>query len=327
MATSYSLDYLGTVRARVGYLLTPSLLAYGSGGLAYGQANLSTQTSLFAATPSGALAGFAGWFGELLEPARRLDRRGRHGVDVPSELEREGGISLLRSRGCSTSGPVAGTSPSGAPFAAFTLASQASARFNGHIVRGGVNYHFDFGASVSRSSPNIERVSGGLKPHLAATSETSNPMGAIIASFEDMIAPTSLAEFFSKYWEKQPLFMRRSSPHYYEALLTLENVQNAISAGGLRYPAIQLSKGGGFLPPEAYCQDIRSGDVRFSGVPNIGRLHAEYQSGATISLPGFHRAWEPLQRTHNRRRSVSGPCHSHECLPHAGRGLRLWSAL
>jgi len=36
----------------------------------------------------------------------------------------------------STSGPVAGTSPSGAPFAAFTLASQASARFNGHIVRG-----------------------------------------------------------------------------------------------------------------------------------------------------------------------------------------------
>jgi hypothetical protein len=121
-------------------------------------------------------------------------------------------------------------------------------------------------------------------------------MGAIIASFEDMIAPTSLAEFFSKYWEKQPLFMRRSSPHYYEPLLTLENVQNAISAGGLRYPAIQLSKGGGFLPPEAYCQDIRSGDVVFSGVPNIGRLHAEYQSGATISLPGFHRAWEPLQR-------------------------------
>ena len=59
VATSYSLDYLGTVRARVGYLLTPALLAYGSGGLAYGQANLITQTSLFAAAPSGALAGFA----------------------------------------------------------------------------------------------------------------------------------------------------------------------------------------------------------------------------------------------------------------------------
>lgn len=32
-----SLDFLGTARARIGMLLTPSLLAYGTGGLAYGQ--------------------------------------------------------------------------------------------------------------------------------------------------------------------------------------------------------------------------------------------------------------------------------------------------
>jgi outer membrane immunogenic protein len=36
-----SLNWLGTVRGRLGYLLTPSLFVYGSGGLAYGGYDLS----------------------------------------------------------------------------------------------------------------------------------------------------------------------------------------------------------------------------------------------------------------------------------------------
>ena len=35
-------DWLGTVRARLGYLVTPTLLAYGTGGLAYGKVEGST---------------------------------------------------------------------------------------------------------------------------------------------------------------------------------------------------------------------------------------------------------------------------------------------
>jgi len=40
-----SLDYIGTVRGRIGYLVTPTLLIYGAGGLAYGGANLSANYS------------------------------------------------------------------------------------------------------------------------------------------------------------------------------------------------------------------------------------------------------------------------------------------
>jgi outer membrane immunogenic protein len=40
------LDYLGTVRARVGYLVTDQLLAYGTGGLAYGQVKSGLNASL-----------------------------------------------------------------------------------------------------------------------------------------------------------------------------------------------------------------------------------------------------------------------------------------
>ena len=38
---SKSLDYLGTVRGRLGWLFTPNFLAYGTGGLAYGDAGLT----------------------------------------------------------------------------------------------------------------------------------------------------------------------------------------------------------------------------------------------------------------------------------------------
>jgi outer membrane immunogenic protein len=43
--TDRQLDYLGTVRARVGYLVTPSALAYVSGGLAYGDVDYSFSTN------------------------------------------------------------------------------------------------------------------------------------------------------------------------------------------------------------------------------------------------------------------------------------------
>ena len=35
--------------------------------------------------------------------------------------------------------------PAGAPSNAYTLASWTSTRFNGNVVRGGLNYHFDWG--------------------------------------------------------------------------------------------------------------------------------------------------------------------------------------
>ncbi|MFI4919082.1 MAG: outer membrane protein [Legionellales bacterium] len=41
VSVNKKLDYLGTVRGRLGYLWTPSLLLYGTGGFAYGDASLN----------------------------------------------------------------------------------------------------------------------------------------------------------------------------------------------------------------------------------------------------------------------------------------------
>jgi ribosomal protein L16 Arg81 hydroxylase len=115
-----------------------------------------------------------------------------------------------------------------------------------------------------------------------------------LSSFADLLVPLQRETFFTRYWESQPLHVQRSESDYYAQLLTNRDLEAAISSGGLRYPSIQLARGGGFFPPEAFTRTIRSGGDFFTGIPDLDRIRAEYQSGASISLPGFHRAWEPL---------------------------------
>jgi Cupin superfamily protein len=128
--------------------------------------------------------------------------------------------------------------------------------------------------------------------HRGFRSETS--MSGFILSFADLLAPVRPEAFFAQNWESEPLYIRRSEGSFYENLLTNRDVESVISSGGLRFPAIQLARDGGFFPAEAFTRDIRSGGDVFTGVPNLDRIRAEYRSGATISLPAFHRAWGPL---------------------------------
>lgn len=63
---SASVDWLGTVRARAGYLITPTLLAYGTGGFTYGGISLSTNPSAlvqYKGDPTGNYYGYQGAVG------------------------------------------------------------------------------------------------------------------------------------------------------------------------------------------------------------------------------------------------------------------------
>ena len=48
-----SIDWFGTVRGRVGYLITPTLLLYGTGGFAYGGVDAFQQSSTFTGWTAG----------------------------------------------------------------------------------------------------------------------------------------------------------------------------------------------------------------------------------------------------------------------------------
>ncbi len=149
-STRASLDYLGTLRGRLGWLATPTLLLYGTGGLAYGGVNFSssamttdvTGSLLLQFMPAVAAASHAhtqvGWtagggFEWMIKPNWSVKAEYLH-YDLGS---------------ASTSGvAVAGFGPEwteyrGAP--AYIYATRASANFNGNLVRAGLNYHLDAG--------------------------------------------------------------------------------------------------------------------------------------------------------------------------------------
>jgi Cupin superfamily protein len=109
-----------------------------------------------------------------------------------------------------------------------------------------------------------------------------------------LLHPTSLDTFLSTYWEKNFLFVQRGDKGYYDGLLTNQNLEDIISSSDARYPAIMLAKDGVYYPPQAYCEDVKMGQVTFFGVPNLKKLSAEYGKGATIALTSLDRSWRPL---------------------------------
>jgi hypothetical protein len=117
--------------------------------------------------------------------------------------------------------------------------------------------------------------------------------GFTLATLLDPIATES---FFDRHWERNYLHLARNNPDYYHELLSAANIDETISEGDGRYPAIRLAKGGAFFPAEAYTRNVHYGDDDFNGVPDVEKIFTEYLSGATVTLPALHRTWPPLGR-------------------------------
>jgi len=115
------------------------------------------------------------------------------------------------------------------------------------------------------------------------------------SKFDELIAPVSRADFLAAYWEQQPLHCRRDDAQFYQSLLSTGDIEAILSSGDLRFPALQLSRNGSFLGPETYTRTIKHGSEVFNAVPDLHRVQAEYQLGATIVLPALHRTWPGLR--------------------------------
>jgi outer membrane immunogenic protein len=150
ISVTKNLDYLGTVRGRLGWLATPTLLAYVTGGLAYGgvNANISTNSSQFPAPFliqggfPGSIASFSdtrvGWtvgggLEWLFAPNWSVKAEYLY-YDLGTYTFAAGGQNFV------TANPAIPV--------VFSNLTYGTSRFNGHIVRAGVNYHFNWGAPV-----------------------------------------------------------------------------------------------------------------------------------------------------------------------------------
>jgi outer membrane immunogenic protein len=136
---SQSLDYLGTLRGRAGVLITPAVLAYATGGLAYGGVRASTNLTQ-SLVPNSLDVGVWNSVGNLSEV--RLGWTAGAGVEwkLWSNWSAKAEYLYYDLGSSSYNGTPIVTTNGGTPFS--TNAIRSTARFNGNVVRVGLNYNF-----------------------------------------------------------------------------------------------------------------------------------------------------------------------------------------
>src|ERR671913_1917549 len=86
------------------------------------------------------------------------------------------------------------------------------------------------------------------------------------------------------------------SPVPFDDLLSLGDVDRAISGSGLRHPALRLVRDGRALDPATFTRPARTGATRYADLVDPGRVLDRFADGATIVLQSLHRWWPPVAR-------------------------------
>ena len=140
---SRHVDWLGTLRGRLGFLATPTFLIYGTGGLAYGGVTANTNITQ-AVTNDPFLPSPYSSFGSLNNT--RVGWTAGGGVEwmfLPNWSLKAEYLYYNLGSATYTLGPLVNISTATGT-AVSTAFAQSNTRFNGNIVRAGLNYHFTF---------------------------------------------------------------------------------------------------------------------------------------------------------------------------------------
>jgi bifunctional lysine-specific demethylase and histidyl-hydroxylase NO66 len=82
----------------------------------------------------------------------------------------------------------------------------------------------------------------------------------------------------------------------FDDVLSLADVDRAVTGAGLRRPALRLVRDGDVLPPSGYSRRARTGATTIDDLVDPGRVLDLFQDGATIVLQGMQRWWAPATR-------------------------------
>jgi len=97
-----------------------------------------------------------------------------------------------------------------------------------------------------------------------------------VQPLEWLIQPITAARFFDEYWERRPLTLRRNSPGYYDALLSLDEIDRVLTTLDLRYPNVILKNASRDVAPEEYTTS--------GGTLDVARLYQLFMEGSTVNL-------------------------------------------
>jgi ribosomal protein L16 Arg81 hydroxylase len=110
-------------------------------------------------------------------------------------------------------------------------------------------------------------------------------MSASPFHLESLLAPISLDEFFSGYWEKAPLLCARREPSRYQALLGVSDIDFIVSS------AFSLDKTAVEALGTAEVKKFLKGDF----ATHVSELYDAYRRGSTIRVNRVQRNWKPIR--------------------------------
>ncbi len=168
-------NWMGTFRGRLGYAITPGILAYGTGGLAYGNVHASavhwatattedSQNGLSVAAASQMVipgyanySGFkAGWAAGggvewMFHDNWSLKAEGVY-YNLGTFMLASSPVAVNCVAACASAGGTGAGGPLAAGSMMWTNAPTTKIQFDGVIARAGVNYHFNWGADAVRAA-------------------------------------------------------------------------------------------------------------------------------------------------------------------------------
>ncbi len=106
-----------------------------------------------------------------------------------------------------------------------------------------------------------------------------------------LIAPTSLNEFWSSYWEREPLIVQRQDQGYYGALFSLADVDHVLSTSAIRRDDVRIVKRGDHTSLNELGPAVLPGSAN-----RLEGLYREYRAGATVILQALHERWQSLRQ-------------------------------
>ncbi|MFN7696606.1 MAG: cupin domain-containing protein [Deltaproteobacteria bacterium] len=99
-------------------------------------------------------------------------------------------------------------------------------------------------------------------------------------SFSKLIAPMTKDQFFSEYWEKKPLIVRREERAYYNDLLSVKKLEHAITSQALPRDMCFIANASRQVDASEYTYP--------DGIVDPSRLFQQFADGGTIVFNQLH---------------------------------------
>ena len=91
-----------------------------------------------------------------------------------------------------------------------------------------------------------------------------------------MLNPVSTGVFFSEYWEKRPLVVKRNQPNYFSSLVSLDEVDRVLTTLDLRHPNVTLKNAD---------ENVTAADYTVHGDSlDIAKVYQLFEKGSTLVL-------------------------------------------